>query len=208
MSSTVNWSEVANQSPLNLLSSSLPQSRLAWVTPSTRSHSGLAPPTRLSATICWDVPPRPRSSCTGGDELCFSQSVRNRHDHQINRNFQPTQSTLRPSAVWFCHRVCVIGLLFFFCCNMLMSQGVARSPRSPSLSVSWGVSTVSVDTKCRLKCCACHDVYNMMGYHIQFVYCYMIIKCVLSVYRNIFKPLLMVNGFKMQLFTNIGGGKT
>lgn len=78
--------------PLKLHAPSLPQSCLAWVTPSTQLHSSLAPSSSSLATICQDAPPRPGHCCTGGGgDFCLSRRNRNGHDHQPIKNLQPNQ---------------------------------------------------------------------------------------------------------------------
>lgn len=121
-----------NLFPLNLYSPSLPQSRLAWVPPSTQLHSGLAPSTHL----CNNLLGRPASSQTflHGRRSSLSRSDRNWHDHENDHNLRPTQSTLRPSAVWFCHRVCVL------CLSAFLLQHESRCVERLSISA------------CRVKC--------------------------------------------------------
>lgn len=99
---------------LNLRSPGLPQSRLAWVPPSTQLHSGLARvPTALqqSAAASRLVPD---ILARGGGRPTFLAWHAPTRPWNQTQPPAPTQSTLSPSTVWFCHRVCVFCLSAFF----------------------------------------------------------------------------------------------
>lgn len=81
--------------PLDRHTPSLPQSCLAWVTPSTQLHSSLAPYShpRPIATTCRDAPPSSWALLYGWRRRpsCLFRHDRNGHDHQPIKNLQPNQ---------------------------------------------------------------------------------------------------------------------
>ncbi len=191
---TTGYNIQENLLPFNLDSPSLPQSRLAWVPPSTQLHSCLAPSTHLCNNLLGRRPVSSQTFLHGRRSSVFLGAT----GTDMTTNPIAKSNPINSQAV-----SCVIlpsRLCFLFVCLSVATHWRVEMWRggSPSLSVEWSVSMASVDyNKHRVKCLTYHDVCGMMGDHIQSSCCYMIIQvCSIWLYINILKASsILVDGF-------------
>lgn len=136
-----------------------------------------APPRSTPATCpCNNLLGRPASSQTFLQGSCLLWELQ-----ELTWPWNRSQPPISARAV-----SCVIlpsRLFFLFVCFFLgiaLTSGDVATGLSISACRVKRVSMVSVNyNKHRLKCLPCHDVCDLMGYHIQCHCCYMI-KCVCS----------------------------